>query len=90
MRPALALPAALLLLGAYLIVSSLAAREHVVLFGGALEAPAKFATLFGAIGIFGGLIIGLNLLFAKSPQQRASAPPVVGRDADRNRPPGKS
>ncbi len=64
----LVVPATMLAVGAYLLAISLAAGETVVLFG-VDEVETRFGYLLGGIGLFGGTVVMIDMLFGGRPHR---------------------
>lgn len=63
-KAGLVVPAMVLVIAAYMLLSGLAAEEDVLLFG-TVPLRSKGAILLGGIGVFAGVAIAIEMLRSK-------------------------
>jgi hypothetical protein len=71
-RLALFIPAALLVVGVYILGTALSAGQSIKLFG-LHELPTRFGYLLGGVAIFGGAVLLIDTLVGGRPQRRSRA-----------------
>jgi hypothetical protein len=62
-RAALLVPLAMLLAGAYLVLTALGAEEHLILFG-LVDVPRRIGLMLGAITVGGAIVVMIELIGA--------------------------